>query len=42
MEQEETLSESFKRELDAATANTVLDPAFKKKTLILWQMPKKN
>ena len=38
MEQEETLSESFKRELDAATANTVLDPAFKKKKLILWSI----
>jgi hypothetical protein len=38
MEQEETLSESFKKELEAATANTVLDPAFKKKKLILWSI----
>ena len=38
MEEEKTLSESFKIEIDAAKANTVLDPAFKKKKLILWSI----
>jgi len=32
----ETLSESFKKELDAASTNTILDPAYRKKKLILW------
>ena len=36
MENNETLSESFKRELDQATTSTILDPAYRKKKLILW------
>jgi|JFJP01.2.fsa_nt_gi hypothetical protein len=32
----ETLGESFKRELEEATTNTILDPAYRKKKLILW------
>ncbi len=32
----ETLSESFKKDLDAASTNTILDPAYRKKKLILW------
>jgi hypothetical protein len=36
MENNETLSESFKRELDQATTSTVLDPAYRKKKLVLW------
>jgi hypothetical protein len=38
MENNETLSESFKRELDRATTNTILDPAYRKKKLILWSI----
>jgi ABC-type transport system involved in Fe-S cluster assembly fused permease/ATPase subunit len=36
MENNETTSDSFKRELDAVSTNTILDPAFRKKKLILW------
>ena len=36
MENNETLSESFKKELEAATTNTILDPAFRKKKIVLW------
>lgn len=36
MENSETISNSFNRELDAISANTILDPAFRKKKLILW------
>lgn len=36
MENNETLSESFKREVDQATSSTILDPAYKKKKLVLW------
>ena len=38
MENNETLSESFKRELDQATTNTILDPAYRKKKLTLWSI----
>ena len=36
MEDNETISEGFNRELDAISTNTVLDPAFRKRKLILW------
>jgi hypothetical protein len=36
MENNETLGASFKRELEEATTNTILDPAYRKKKLILW------
>ena len=36
MENNETISDSFKRELDAVSTNTILDPAFRKKKRILW------
>ncbi|MBK7681876.1 MAG: hypothetical protein IPJ26_05065 [Bacteroidetes bacterium] len=36
MENNETLSESFKRELDHAKISTTLDPAYRKKKLVLW------
>lgn len=36
MERDEVLSESFKRELEEAKANTILDPAYRKKKLIFW------
>ncbi|MFN7675201.1 hypothetical protein [Flavobacterium sp.] len=36
MENNETLSESFKRELAQATTSTILDPAYRKKKLVLW------
>lgn len=36
MDNNETLSESFKRELDQATTSTILDPAYRKKKLVLW------
>jgi hypothetical protein len=36
MENNETLSENFKRELDQASVNTILDPAYRKRKLILW------
>lgn len=36
MENNESLSESFKKELDAASTNTILDPAYRKKKLVLW------
>lgn len=36
MENNETLSESFKRELDQVKTSTILDPAYRKKKLVLW------
>jgi hypothetical protein len=36
MENNEILSESFKKEIEAATTNTILDPAFRKKKIVLW------
>jgi hypothetical protein len=36
MEENETISEGFKRELEQASTNTILDPAYKKKKLVLW------
>ncbi len=36
MENNETLSENFKRELDQASVNTILDPAYRKRKLIFW------
>jgi hypothetical protein len=36
MENNETLSESFNRELDQATTSTILDPAYRKRKLVLW------
>ncbi len=36
METNETFSDSFKKELDAISNDTILDPAYKKKKLILW------
>ncbi len=36
MENNETISDSFKKELDAISTDTILDPAFRKKKLILW------
>ena len=36
MENNETLSESFKRELAQTTTSTILDPAYRKKKLVLW------
>ncbi len=36
MEDNETLNESFKRELEEATTNTILDPAYRNKKLVLW------
>lgn len=36
MDNNGTLSESFKKELEAATTNTILDPAYRKKKLVLW------
>lgn len=36
MDNDETMSESFKRELEAVSINSVLDPAYRKKKLILW------
>jgi hypothetical protein len=36
MDENETISEGFKRELEQASTNTILDPAYKKKKLILW------
>ena len=38
MENNETMSDSFKRELDAVAANTILDPAYRKKKLVLWSI----
>jgi hypothetical protein len=32
----ETLSESFKNELDTISSNTILDPSYSRKKLILW------
>lgn len=31
-----TLSDSFKKELEAAATNTILDPAYRKKKLVFW------
>ena len=36
MENQESLSESFKKEMEAVTANTIMDPAYRKKKLIFW------
>jgi len=36
MEENETISEGFKRELEQASTNTILDPEYKKKKLALW------
>jgi hypothetical protein len=36
MEENETISEGFKRELEQASTNTILDPEYKKKKLVLW------
>lgn len=36
MENNETLSESFKKGIDSASTNTILDPAYRKKKLVLW------
>ena len=36
MEENESISEGFKRELEKAKSNKILDPAYKKKKLILW------
>lgn len=36
MENNETLSDSFKRELEQATTSIILDPAYRKKKLVLW------
>jgi len=36
MEENESISEGFKRELEQASANKILDPAYQKKKLVLW------
>jgi hypothetical protein len=36
MENNETIGDSLKRELDAISTNTILNPEFRKKKLILW------
>lgn len=36
MKRNETLSESFKRELDQAKTIKILDPAYRKKKLVYW------
>jgi len=36
MENNETISDSFSKELDAISSDTILDPAFRRKKLILW------
>lgn len=36
MEENESISEGFKRELEQASTNKILDPAYKKKKLVLW------
>ena len=36
MENSKTLSENFKNELDTISNNTILDPSYRKKKLILW------
>jgi membrane protein YdbS with pleckstrin-like domain len=38
MEKNETMSDSFIRELGAVAANTILDPAYRKKKLVLWSI----
>jgi hypothetical protein len=38
MDNNEKLSDSFKRELDQATTSTILDPAYRKKKLVLWAL----
>jgi len=36
MENKSTLIESFEKELESATTNTILDPAYRKKKFVLW------
>jgi hypothetical protein len=36
MEENESISEGFKRKLEQASANKILDPAYQKKKLVLW------
>ena len=36
MEENESISDGFKRVLEQASINTILDPAYKKRKLILW------
>lgn len=38
MENQETFSESFEKELEAISSNAILDPVYRKKKLILWSI----